>query len=179
MDASSSLRSTGLSDRRSEHEEDSLDEGSGSEGGGNLQLYLQDGGLQDSEKTANDGLNFAMLWPPHQPSSLPPASAATLNLITQPHSPATIAQQLIAQARGGISGLSFGKMSPSDPSRLGYSVSSTSPSKAAAAMPSNQSINNAECTDAELRARELYGDYVWIVQKTQASDDVGGSIQVG
>jgi hypothetical protein len=32
--------------------------------------------------------------------------------------------------------------------------------------------------DSEKLARELYGEYSWIVRKTHSSDEVGGSIQV-
>ena len=61
MNASASLRSSGLSNRRSQQEEDSLDQGSGEEGVGNLQLYLQDGQFQDTGKNTTDGAIFATL----------------------------------------------------------------------------------------------------------------------
>ena len=61
MNASASLRSSGLSNRRSQQEEDSLDEGSGEEGVGNLQLYLQDGQFQDTGKNTTDSAIFATL----------------------------------------------------------------------------------------------------------------------
>ncbi len=169
--------SAGVLDRKSQQEEDSLDENSGGEGVGSLQSYLHDGRVQDTSGNADDGVKFATLWPPHELSSLPPASAATLNLMMQPHSPATIAHQLIAQARGVSTSAMHNKMSPADSSRSGSLSASFSPSKSAAGS-GQQSNDDVACAEAELRTRELYGDYAWIVQKTQASDDIGGSIQV-
>ena len=61
MNASASLRSSGLSNRRSQQEEDSLDEGSGGEGVGNLQSYLQYGQFQDTGKNTTDSAIFATL----------------------------------------------------------------------------------------------------------------------
>jgi hypothetical protein len=169
--------STGVLDKKSQQEEDSLDEGSGGEGVGSLQSYLHDGRVEDTSGNADDGVKFATLWPPHELSTLPPASAATLSLMMQPHSPSTIAHQLIAQARGVSASMSRNKMSPADSSRSSSSSASFSPSKSTAGS-SQQSSDDVACAEEELRTRELYGDYVWIVQKTQASDDIGGSIQV-
>jgi hypothetical protein len=90
----------------------------------------------------------------------------------QPNSPATIANQLIAQARIGSAGASQSKASPGDSSRSGTRSQALSPSAAA-----DQSFDDL-AADSDVRARELYGDFVWIVQPTQTSDDVGSGIQV-
>jgi hypothetical protein len=168
MDFSSSQGNRAVLEKRNQQEEDSLDEGYQSEGTRSLQSYLQDGRFEDRSGDLNDGIKLATLWPPHQNSPLPPASAATLNLMMQNHSPATIAQQLISQARAGSTSALHGKSSP------GNSFASQSASKAS----SEHSRDQSEAHEADLRSRELYGDYVWIVQTTQASDDVGSSIQV-
>lgn len=162
-------------EKRKQQEEDSLDEGYQSDGTRSLQSYLHDGRSEDRSDDSIDGIKIATLWPPHQHSPLPPASAATLNLMMQNHSPATIAQQLISQARGSSASAPHGKTPPGDPFRNGASLFA---SQSAPKASSEHLRDGPEGHDAELRARELYGDYVWIVQATQSTDDVGISIQV-
>jgi hypothetical protein len=149
-------------------DEDSLDEGSGGEGLRSLQSYLGD--EQQTDRSADDSVQFATLWPPHQLSNLPPASAAIINMMMQPHSPATIASHMIAQARAaGPSDAARGKISVAGPSHPGSTPAHSSPLT---------STNVSATDEEEARAREIYGDYVWIVQKTQANDEIGSSIQV-
>jgi hypothetical protein len=167
----------------SHQDEDSLDESNAGEGVGSLQSYL---GSSESRDVHADGhsasdVKFAQLWPPHQLSSLPPPSSATLNLLLQPHSPATIAKQLISHARGSAAVTSQAKLSsvsatpsPANTPYVGSTGGSLSPSKSA---PSDYSCEEADAENED-HARELYGDYIWIVQKTQSSDDVGRFIQV-
>jgi hypothetical protein len=173
---------TGSLDRSAQQDEDSLDESLGDEGSGTLQSYLGDVLAQNVSATGDSdgGVKFAQLWPPHQLSSFPAASASTLNIMMQPHSPATIANQLISHARGSAANALQGKpppisanVSPGVSSRMGSNTMSLSPSMSAAEQPSDELG-----ADFEMRARELYGDYVWIVQKTQVSDEIGQSIQV-
>ncbi len=151
--------------------------------------------MEERAGDADGGIKFATLWPLHHQhhhqhqhhqhlhhqtgptstfpySSLTPASAVTLNLMMQPNFPATIAHQLIAQALMGSAGASQSKASRGDSSRSGTRSLALSPSAAA-----DQSFDNL-AADSEVRARELYGDFAWIVQPTQTSDDVGSGIQV-
>ena len=172
----------GSLDRSAQQDEDSLDESLGGEGSGTLQSYLGDV-LAENVSAAGDsdgGIKFAHLWPPHQLSSFPAASASTLNIMMQPHSPVTIANQLISHARGSAANAWQGKsspisvnLSPGVSSRVGSNTMSLSPSMSATEQPSDELG-----AEFEMRARELYGDYVWIVQKTQVSDEIGQSIQV-
>ncbi len=94
----------------------------------------------------------------------------------QPHSPATIASQLINQARDVSSNTPQVKspsisstMSPVNVSQIGSTASTL-------AAP-DQSCDDGGA-EYEIHSRELYGEYIWIVQKTQANDDIGRIIQV-
>lgn len=163
--------------RNYQQEDDSLDESCG-EGDCSLQSYLGNGGSQEvsADENYTTEVKFAQLWPPHHVSSLPPASLSTLNVMLQPHSPATIAGQLINQARGVSSNTPQVKspsisstMSPVNVSQIGSTTSTL-------AAP-DQSCDDGGA-EYEIHSRELYGEYIWIVQKTQANDDIGRIIQV-
>jgi hypothetical protein len=160
-------------DRSAPRDDDTLDKSQGGESSGSLHSYLGDGHVQNAcaDDSRQGNIKFAQLWPPYQLSSPPAASAATLNIMLQPHSPATIANQLISHARGSAANELQTIRSPDS---VKGSPRAASPPPSSAADPSI--VENGAIF--EMRARELYGDYVWMVQKTQATDEIGQSIQV-